>query len=371
MIGFKINSKTLLSILKEVVGVIPSKPAYSILGSLLFRLSDGEVLITSSDSESVMSYRIQNAEVSGEGLFCIDAKRCLDIMKSVPNCTVEFSTDGKELSVFYPNGKFKLAVSDGNEYPRSAQSSTPIFQEDFDAPDMVKGFEHTLFAASTDTLRPVMMAICIDVTEDSMAFVSSDTHVLSYYKVISETPRKWVGKILIGQKAATILTSLIRGEKKVSVALYDNAIEFSTDFMQLRTKTVKGTYPNYLRVFPDSYRLSGSVGLDSFSSAVRRVSLTGAENALLECLFSNGAIDISGRNSAFSTSATEKIPCVWESSDLRIGINAEHLKKVLSSMSSATVRIQANAPENPIVLIPTEDDKNVEWMVLMMPMQIV
>ena len=182
MIGFKINSKALLSILKEVVGLIPSKPAYSILGSLLFRLSDGEVLITSSDSESVMSYRIQNAEVSGEGLFCIDAKRCLDIMKSVPNCTVEFSTDGEELSVFYPNGKFKLAVSDGNEYPRSAMSSTPTFQEDFDAPGMVKGFEHTLFAASTDTLRPVMMAICIDVTEDSMAFVSSDTHVRVFGK---------------------------------------------------------------------------------------------------------------------------------------------------------------------------------------------
>lgn len=361
----------MLSVLKESFALISSRPAIQILDSFLFSVSGGNVVVTSGDGESSLSYRLPDIEATGEGAFCIGAKKCMEIMKSIPNCTVEFEVDGTALTVRYPNGKFNLAIEKGDEYPRRKPADAPDFTEEFDADEMVRGIEHSLFAVSTDTIRPVMTAVCIDVAEDFIGFVASDTHILSFYKIAAAAPHNWTGKILVGSKAATALSSLLRTEKKVTVASYRNMLEFSTGLIRLRTKVVLGKYPDYRRILPQSFALSGSIGLDGFLSAVKRVSLTAPETALLKCSFSQNVLEISACNLSFQTSSSERISCTWESADMAIGLHAEYLKKVLSVINSSSVRVQSNAPDRPFILVPTEDESNVEWTVLMMPMQIV
>ena len=82
---FNVSSKTLYSYVSAVSKVINSKNALTVLNNFLFELNDNTLTITASDLENtlVASLEVMNAE--GEGKFCVDARRIVDLLNEMPD----------------------------------------------------------------------------------------------------------------------------------------------------------------------------------------------------------------------------------------------------------------------------------------------
>ena len=78
---FNVPSKTLYNYDSSVSKVINSKNALAILNNFLFVLDDNTLTITASDLENRLTARVPVTEVEGNGSFCIDALRLVDLLK--------------------------------------------------------------------------------------------------------------------------------------------------------------------------------------------------------------------------------------------------------------------------------------------------
>ena len=182
---FNVSSKALYSATSAVSKVINSKNAMTILNNFLFSLTDNTLSITASDLENTLTASVDVSDVDGEGTFCVDARRVVDLLKELPDMGVTFNIneDTLAIEILYPGGTFNFVGLSGNEYPRNREENPDGLRAEFDIPSemIVKGIDNTIFAVGTDDLRPQMMGILWDIIPEGMTFVATDTRNIGKY----------------------------------------------------------------------------------------------------------------------------------------------------------------------------------------------
>ncbi len=158
---FNVSSKTLYSYVSAVSKVINSKNALTILNNFLFELSDNTLTITASDLENTLVAHLEVMDAEGEGKFCVDARRMVDLLKEMPDQGISFDINDDNLAVeiVYPSGNYSFIAINGNEYPsnESVDESTDIIEFTCPTEQIIKGIDNTLFAVGNDDPRPQMM----------------------------------------------------------------------------------------------------------------------------------------------------------------------------------------------------------------------
>ena len=90
---FKISSKILLTHLSNVSKVVNPKNTIQILNNFLFELKDKELIVTGTDTENTIVARMELDECDGDCAFAVPAKRMLDLLKELPDQSLDFDVD--------------------------------------------------------------------------------------------------------------------------------------------------------------------------------------------------------------------------------------------------------------------------------------
>ena len=210
---FVVQSKTLQTQLQAVSKVMNTKNAMTILDNFLFIIEGNTLTIVGSDQENVMKATMDIEDSDGDGRIALNAKRLLDLLKEVPEQGLTFLVDEQTLAleIQFLSGHLNMMAVDANEYPEGDALTGQETRLMLPAAVVQKGIEATIFAVSTETLRPVMMGIYWDIHNDDITFVSSDTHKLVRY-VNSEVQPGMERSFITPAKPAGILRSVISGE---------------------------------------------------------------------------------------------------------------------------------------------------------------
>ena len=114
---FTVPSKTLHNFASSVSKVINAKNALTILNNFLFSIEGSVLTITACDGENMLCGRIPIMDVEGEGEFCIDARRIVELLRVMPEQELNFVIDEDTLAVemSHPNGSYKFMGLKGSE----------------------------------------------------------------------------------------------------------------------------------------------------------------------------------------------------------------------------------------------------------------
>ena len=144
---FNVPSKTLYSYVSAVSKVINSKNALVILNNFLFELDGDTLTITASDLENTLTARVPVTEAEGSGKFCVDARRVVDLLKSMPDIGITFEIDDNSLAIeiTYPNGNYSFVGINGNEYPQRNPEDEETEKISFSCPSeqIIRGIDNT------------------------------------------------------------------------------------------------------------------------------------------------------------------------------------------------------------------------------------
>lgn len=166
---FNVPSKTLSGFVSAVSKVINSKNPLTILNNFLFVLEEDTLTVKASDSENSLVARLDVTGTEGEGSFCLDARRIVELLRELPDqgITFDINDENLEVKISYSSGDYSTVGINGREYPEPEQADEGE-RLSFVCPTEVvmKGIENTLFAVGTDDLRPQMMGILWDVKPD-------------------------------------------------------------------------------------------------------------------------------------------------------------------------------------------------------------
>ena len=370
---FVVSSSSLSSHLQVVGRVIASKNTIPILDCFLFELHENQLTITAADSETRMITSIEVQEVSGSGVFAIPSKSLLDSLKELPDQPVAFDINDEtlELFIYYENGKYNFIAEHGDEYPQAKPLREDAVKITFSADHLLTGISRTLFATAEDDLRPVMNGIYFDISAENIIYVASDGHKLVRFKDFSAKGNQQASFILPKKPANLLKTVLPKESGNVTIGFDDSNAYIQLGKIEIISRLIEGRYPNYNGVIPKGNPYKVTVDRVLITNALKRVTVfANPTSSLVKLSVSSDAIVVSTQDIDYSTSAEEKVACLYDGEPLSIGFKGTYLIEILNNIPSSEVVLELADPSRAGLMLPAENEENEDLLMLLMPMML-
>ncbi|MBR6714886.1 MAG: DNA polymerase III subunit beta [Prevotella sp.] len=368
---FTISSSLLSNRLQTLSKVINSKNALPILDSFLFEVYNNQIVITASDSETVMKSTLTLDECDGEGTFAVPNRTILDAVKELAEQPLTFDVDTEKciIQISYQNGIYKFTTQNADEYPRSQSIPDGATVISVDAAILSDNITRSIFATAQDELRPVMNGIYFDLTPEGLAIVASDGHKLvrnKNFSIKSDIPASFI----MPKKPANLLKNVLAKDSgDVVIKFDDRSAEISFSDGMLACRLIEGRYPNYNSVIPQNNPNQLTIDRKSLIGTLRRVLPFASESSqLIRFHLETGKLVLSSEDIDFATSAKEEIACEYTGQNMNIGFKGSSLTEILNNLDSDEVIIQLADPSRAGIIIPAEQPENEDVLMLIMPM---
>ncbi len=370
---FNVPSKTLYNYVSAVSKVINSKNPIAVLNNFLFDLQGETLTVTACDMENTLTARVKVTDVEGEGQFCLDARRIVDLLREIPDQGINFTIDENlAVEITYPGGKYNLVAVNGNEYPSTKKEGSEEDSLKFTCPteQVIKGIDNTLFAVSSDELRPQMMGILWDIKKDNITFVATDTRKLVKYRNSLSAPGV-EGSFILPVKPANILKNVFAKEENINISIDPKSASFETETFSFNCRFIKGAFPDYNRVIPANNPCTLTVDRHLFVNAVRRLGVfVQAGNGLVKFKLTPDKILMKAQDNNVCTLGQEELSCDYVGHELVIGLGAQYLIEICSTISTTELVVKLADPSRPCVFLPSENEADSDLLMLLMPMNV-
>src|SRR5438105_9071385 len=280
----KINVErgALLKALNHVQSVVERRNTIPILSNVLIDAGKGQLKLTATDLDIEIVEAIP-ADVLRNGSATAPAHMLYDIVRKLPEgaqVQAELMGDNGRLSVSAGAVRFELACLPKEDFPQMTAGTLPHrFRLATD--DLKRVIDKTRFAMATDETRFYLMGIHIHVTKDKakvLRAVATDGHRLARFELDLPDGAADMPGIIVPRKTVTELRRLLDdADGAIEVALSDTKIQFTFNGVELTSKLIDGTFPDYQRVIPAGNDKVLSVESKEFAQSVDRVSTLSAD----------------------------------------------------------------------------------------------
>ncbi|KAA5544784.1 DNA polymerase III subunit beta [Adhaeribacter rhizoryzae] len=368
---FIVSSSALLKQLQSINGVIASNPVVPILENFLFEINDGTLTITASDLETSMITEM-HVEAKENGRIAAPARILLDTLKNLPDQPVTFTIDEETYTIELSsaNGRYKLSGENATDFPR-----VPVVKSNnsIEVPSnlLARAINKTIFAVSTDELRPAMTGIFVQLNDNNITFVATDGHRLLRYRRF-DVPTGNSASIIIPRKAFTLLKATLPSEPTtVRVEFNTSNAFFSFENIRMVCRLIDERYPDYENVIPAQNPNRLVIDRYDLLSSIKRISIYSNKTThQVRLRIAGSELHVSAEDLDFSNEANERLSCQYDGEDMEIGFNARFLIEMLNNIDSDEISLELSTPNRAGLLMPTSNDESENILMLVMPVML-
>ena len=368
---FIVSSSSLLKHLSAINGVVTTNPVVPILENFLFEIVDSKLTVTASDLQTSMMTEIE-VEAKEDGNIAVPAKILIETLKNLPEQPVTFSIDKETYSVEISsdNGRYKLAGENATDFPRIpgvTNASTVEMSTDV----LSSAIANTIFATSSDELRPAMTGVYVNLSSTNTTFVATDGHrLIRYRRVDIASPE--ATSIIVPRKALNLLKSTLPAENvPVSVEFNSSNAYFKFNNIKMICRLIDERFPDYENVIPTDNENDMVINRQEFLGSLRRIAIYANKTTHQVRLKLTGSeLQISAEDLDFSNEANERLSCEHEGVDIEIGFNAKFLVEMLNNISAKEVTLKLSAPNRAGLILPSDQNENEDILMLVMPVML-
>ena len=365
---FSVSSNELNKGLSAVIGAVPSKATLPILETILFEFEDGKLKLSATDLEIAIVEYI-DADIEEEGSVAIPARRLLETLRQLPNITVFFTVDErKNINFRTDKGNYKLVGDDADEFPEIPTLEGGV-EISASTDNINNAIDKTLFAVSSDDLRPAMMGVYFKIGTEESKFVATDGYRLVEY-VNKEIKGNAETEFIVPDKALGLVQKTTSGEECDITVTTDHA-RFKSENTIVITRLINEQYPNYDSVIPRDNNKFLTISKEQMLSTVRRVAIfSSSTTRQIRLELATDKLTIRAEDLDMSSEAKETIACEYSNDELEIGFNAKYLGDVLSNIDDDEVSFEFSSPNRAGIVRPSEKSDHEEILMVVMPVML-
>ena len=327
---FSILQSDLLDALQVMSGVVPSKSTTPVLENVLFDLEGEALKLTGTDLEVSITTTVSPRQTDAGGSLALPAKVITEMMRSLPDIPVHFESDeNNRVVITTEKGRYQISGIAKENYPE-----IPAMAEarsiDLENKVLRRMLSKTIFAVSSEELRPALMGVFIQMMADEFRMVATDGHRLS--KILdknfqyNESPVR----MIVPPKAVQIALRNLDQEGTTKLLIEENGLSFVFDGTTLYTRLVDGEYPDYERVIPRDNDKKLIVNKSALIDSVKRVSLfSSALTHQIRFSLSNGKLLICSEDVDIGGEGREELDVDYTEEDMEIGYNAHYILDII------------------------------------------
>lgn len=368
---FIVSSAALLKQLSGINGVITTNPVVPILENFLFEISEGKLTVTASDLQTSMITEME-VESKEDGNIAVPARILLDTLKNLPEQPVTFSIDQETYSIEISsdNGRYKLAGENATDFPKVPAVSND-FSVEMSTEVLASAINNTIFATSSDELRPAMTGVYLNLTDTNTTFVATDGHRLVRYRRIDVASDNGT-TIIVPRKALNLLKTTLPSENTaVSVEFSVSNAFFKFGNVRMICRLIDERYPDYDNVIPTDNDNVMTINRMEFLSSLRRIAIYANKTThQVRLKIAGSELQISAEDLDFANEANERLSCEHNGGDIEIGFNAKFLVEMLGNLDSDQVEMHLSEPNRAGLLIPKDKNDSEDILMLVMPVML-
>jgi len=368
--NFTVSRDNFYKVLQKVINIIPSKSTVDILYNVLIISEENQLKVIATDLEITQIAWIP-CETSSEVSVTVPGKLLLDIIREMPSIDLNFAVDENyRILITSDLGEYKLSGQSKTEYP-----SVPLVESDqkitLQNNILKRMIEKTVFACSTDNLRPALTGVFCQIMENEYRMVSTDGHRLVRMIYNSFENTGFVKDIIVPTKALTFVARNLPEEGKQNIIISENHILFELPGTKIYSRLIKDPYPDYERVIPADYSKEILIDKNQFISSVKRVSLfSNTMTYQVKLEVEANKMGIHAQDIDFGGEASETIPCNFGGEAMVVAYNAIYLMDLLRHMDSEKIHFKLEDADGPGIILPDKQDENEDLLMLIMPVRL-
>jgi len=353
-----INRNELIHNLSDLSLVIKDNSIRPVISGAKLEVIDNKIRFTGTTMETTIKSYLEG-EIIEEGLVVFKIGLVLEYIKLLDQDNIEISTSDNKL--FIHNAEFLILNSD--EYPKLNILKGELFLN-IEADALIKAFDKVVFSASITPENLAINTIRINLKDNEISFITTDSYRLTHYLLKNET--KLNKEISIPLEGATILSKLFRySSETLNIFIDGSQLRVITERLIFSIRLVDLEFPDYNAIL-SSMSSTKTIEMNSkeLKSSLKKVLTIAKRNQETK----NGAyFDFNGNNLKISVSSgnaktMQKLETIKEGDNFKASLNVKFIEDFLNNIEKNIIIKATNASS--MFILKEMDNDNYTYILM-------
>ncbi len=359
----QVTQENLSKALNSVAKVANTRSTLPVLANVLFKTVGNRLSIAGTNLDIAITHYI-GSKVMEEGAITVPARLMQDFITSLPSSVISLELDENKLHIKTDKYQSTINGMSAEDFPVMPDISKGT-EWNIPGKALKSALQQVVVAASTNETRPVLTGVFLHSHEGVLYAVATDSYRLAEKTLIST---KEEIKLLVPASAMhDLLRILTDYEEDVQIVHNDQQILFKAGDVELVTRLIEGSYPDYRKLIPKEFKAKATLKRTELTNVTKVSSLFARESAgsitisLDEKKGELSVRSIASQLGENSSSADAKI-----SGNGSITLNSKYLLDALNVFSGDNITLSFNGKLDPATLF---DADNKDYLHVVMPLK--
>lgn len=361
---FTVTQENLNRALQVVGRVASGKTPLPILNNILFRTSKNRLFLAATNLELAITQHV-GSKIEEEGSITVPARLMSEFVANLPKGNVELRADGSKMHI--QCGAYTSTI---NGMPPDEFPELPTITEKqavtIPLADLKRAIQQTAAVASADDTRPVLTGIYCHSFEGHLYFAATDGYRLAERKLVPTT--QTISAIIPVATMNDVLRVLTDDITEVKMMFDDNQVRVLIDEIEITSRLIDGTFPNYRELVPKQSDITVTLPKDEFGRITKVASLFARESGgsvTLKADFQTGKLTIHSVASQLGENTSEADAVI--TADGQVTLNSRYLIEALACIDGKQVAFCFSGKLSPCIL--TAAEKTPDYQHIIMPLK--
>ena len=357
----KANLQKAINVLQKVS---QNKTSSNLPGAIYMTTKNGQVELQGNDFELGICLTI-DGDIKEPGTLVVGSRYFQELIRKLPGDTIELykPEDGNSLTITSGSSEFNLVTLHPDDFSLVEQ----IHDQDhvnIDSFAMKELIDLTNYAAATDEDRPVFTGALLEIKENEVTMVATDTHRMAVKKITIDEPATTPMRAIIPTKTLAEVSRLLPTDNPAMINIIWNRtqIVFNFESIYIISRLIEGTYPEYEKVIPSQFDSSAVIDRREFAGAVDRVSLLAKDISynVIRYDWAESNVTLSTQNTEIGM-AKEDVAVEFKGTPFTISFNGRYISDILRHSTGDNIHLflKQNGP----VVIRQDNNPNYTYVV--------
>ena len=363
MLHIIVDRKSLLKTITIVENAVTENKIREVLSGIYIETHEGKAILRGTDLELSINTEIE-AQIEEEGKIVIKHKLIEEFLKQISDEKITLIEENGKLVIKASSTNTEFSLYDSENFPVQSKLENGV-EYVFEKEKLLNDIENVKISASPNPENLAVNCIRMEIEEDKLKLISSDTYRLTYIEENLDDAQKGKENLSLSIPLKTIdgLIKIMKliDEENITVKSDGSKVFFQFSNVEILTRTIDLQFPDYKSILNNSqHNKKILLNTKDFLSVLRRTAIFVRDNKEAK----NGGIFNFANNKLLLTGTSEnaqikeEIVTIQEGGDLKISLNVRFLLDYISTIEGKVTVLELLNNKSSVIVKDEDNDKS-------------
>ena len=363
MLHIIVDRKSLLRAMTIVENAVTENKVKEVLSGIYIETQGEKAILRGTDLELSINTEIE-AQVEEDGRIVIKHKLIEEFLKQISDDKITLIEESGKLVIQASSTNTEFSLYNAENFPLQSKLENGV-EYVFEKGELLNKIENVKISASPNPENLAVNCIRVEIEENKLKLISSDTYRLTYIEEDLEESQRNKENLSLSIPLKTIdgLIKIMKliDEEKIVVKSDGSKVFFKFSNVEILTRTIDLQFPDYKSILNNSqHNKKILLNTKDFLSVLKRTAIFLRDNKESKnggiFNFSNNKLLLTGTSE--NAQIKEEIVTIQEGEDLRISLNVKFLLDYISTIKGKVTVLELLNNKSSVIVKDEDNDKS-------------